>query len=815
LDSSKYLTTSITTSTELSYLSGVTSNIQTQLDSKLSSSTLMSNYLSLSGGTLTGNLTLSGTDTTNGVLSNRYYISTRGDNQDDLDADNKYGPWYGLGMSGISGFTNKPCLAGWAGCALRSGLGYLVLTDAGKVGINTTTPVSRLEVIDSDAFPITHTRSSSQNNYGVGSYYSLISTGNFRAYYARALGGSDGTIATTAQSQANGYYCIDVASSGVFKSDTDASTSILYLTKDTGSINGNLRTTGEFQIKGNNVINLGYEQTKEANAGKIGYGTFDPDALCIVGGGTANLERKVRFWDKVGIGVLPSYVLDVSGDVRFAGSLGLDTGTSAPRQKLDVNGSIVTTWGGGSDRWIGMQYEAGDAYYTGLVLQGNNRFTRIVSKSGDNSGGVSIDTGSSATSRIFVSSAGRIDMSMPGPTTFSGLLGPDDAGGRCQLVMSSRYTDLVLASSQNNDAHGSTLTFATYNPSNSADYRKWVINQGNWGARLSFLDFGYAANVTNPHSAVMGSNYVMSLDGVNRRLGICTTTPSYSLDVNGNGRFNGSISIGNGTNTYEAGCIYSDVNWGMIFRGAVTPNIAHHRWDSANGTELMRISNYGVLNVFGGGGTYAVPNSVTTTPGCLVIGSTSYNYGGWNSSLLLECADYTEIAVHDSGTRVSSLSYYDGPANRIYIGRDCGWGSIAVSIPNTLSVWGDVIAFANASDIRLKTNIKPISSSLNIIKSLNPVTFTWKDDIYNEENRNKDDVGFIAQEVEQIIPLATGEFDIKDQIYKRIKHERIMPYMVKSVQELSNLIEELKSENRELKTQVQKLLEWAILQGYK
>ena len=40
----------------------------------------------------------------------------------------------------------------------------------------------------------------------------------------------------------------------------------------------------------------------------------------------------------------------------------------------------------------------------------------------------------------------------------------------------------------------------------------------------------------------------------------------------------------------------------------------------------------------------------------------------------MECADYTEIVVHDSGARLSSLIYYDGPLNRIRLGRNKGWG---------------------------------------------------------------------------------------------------------------------------------------------
>jgi hypothetical protein len=64
--------------------------------------------------------------------------------------------------------------------------------------------------------------------------------------------------------------------------------------------------------------------------------------------------------------------------------------------------------------------------------------------------------------------------------------------------------------------------------------------------------------------------------------------------------------------------------------------------------------------------------------GSLTIGNINQNYGGgnqWNSStagLMLECADATEIAVHDSGASIHSLMYYSTNGN-ITIGRNMGW----------------------------------------------------------------------------------------------------------------------------------------------
>ena len=54
------------------------------------------------------------------------------------------------------------------------------------------------------------------------------------------------------------------------------------------------------------------------------------------------------------------------------------------------------------------------------------------------------------------------------------------------------------------------------------------------------------------------------------------------------------------------------------------------------------------------------------------------------------------------------------------------------------------------SDERLKENMYDVTGSLNRILELKPTHFTWK------ENK-KQDVGFIAQEVEKIIPEVVEE----------------------------------------------------------
>jgi hypothetical protein len=94
----------------------------------------------------------------------------------------------------------------------------------------------------------------------------------------------------------------------------------------------------------------------------------------------------------------------------------------------------------------------------------------------------------------------------------------------------------------------------------------------------------------------------------------------------------------------------------------------------------------GVLSI--GEGIAAKSNYMAA--GSLTIGSINSSYGGgsgWSANtagLLLETQSNTEIAVHDSNTRITSLFYYEGDnANRLTVGRDMGWGATGLTLGNS------------------------------------------------------------------------------------------------------------------------------------
>lgn len=90
-----------------------------------------------------------------------------------------------------------------------------------------------------------------------------------------------------------------------------------------------------------------------------------------------------------------------------------------------------------------------------------------------------------------------------------------------------------------------------------------------------------------------------------------------------------------------------------------------------------------------------------------------------------------------------------------------------------------------SSDVRLKENIEPLTNSLENVLQLTGVTYSW---IGQEERR----IGFIAQEVEKVIPeLVFTNNNTEDKI-KGIHLDNITAILVEAIKEQQKIIEELK-----------------------
>jgi len=107
----------------------------------------------------------------------------------------------------------------------------------------------------------------------------------------------------------------------------------------------------------------------------------------------------------------------------------------------------------------------------------------------------------------------------------------------------------------------------------------------------------------------------------------------------------------------------------------------------------------------------------------------------------------------------------------------------AGGVRGSISVAGATAAFNTSSDYRLKENVNYTWDGTTKLKQLKPAKFNWKVDPDNTVN------GFIAHEAKEVVPDSViGEKDAVDEkgeIYpQQIDHSKLVPLLVKTVQEL-------------------------------
>ena len=104
----------------------------------------------------------------------------------------------------------------------------------------------------------------------------------------------------------------------------------------------------------------------------------------------------------------------------------------------------------------------------------------------------------------------------------------------------------------------------------------------------------------------------------------------------------------------------------------------------------------------------------------------------------------------------------------------------------------------STSDVRLKTNIEPITDGLDKVMKLRGVRFNWKDDPDGSKK-----IGFIAQEVEKVVPelVFTNETDG----YMGLNYAEMTAVLAEAVKEQQKIIGTQREQNAQLKKMLEEL----------
>jgi hypothetical protein len=125
----------------------------------------------------------------------------------------------------------------------------------------------------------------------------------------------------------------------------------------------------------------------------------------------------------------------------------------------------------------------------------------------------------------------------------------------------------------------------------------------------------------------------------------------------------------------------------------------------------------------------------------------------------------------------------DSPTEKLHVvgnARITAVGTASAS-NSALYITNTGVLSTNASDVNKKHNVRNLPYGLSTINNLNPVAFEW-----NETDET--DIGFIAQDIESIIPESVITNWDSELIFRQ---EKIIPVLVKAIQEQQALIKAL------------------------
>jgi hypothetical protein len=279
-------------------------------------------------------------------------------------------------------------------------------------------------------------------------------------------------------------------------------------------------------------------------------------------------------------------------------------------------------------------------------------------------------------------------------------------------------------------------------------------------------------------------------------LGIGTSNPSNKLSVLGNADFTGKVGIGLNNPTYKLHLgIASD---GLRIEGPAA---------AASGGSALNIGGYGdiVVDKPGiAGGRFIIKENGNTGIGTATP-ATKFDIAGGNNWDLTNTEG--DMRIGNANYRIKMGVSLDGGgagAGRIRAVGGINTLFLGAGTTDVLSLFSNgnatlVGTLTQASDARLKKNIKILSPTLNNLSKLNGYTYDW----INEQKDKEQQIGLLAQEVQKIYPQLVKQ-NSRGEL--SVNYSGLVPVLLEGMKEQQKQIDAQQKQIDEFKNLVQKLL---------
>ena len=338
--------------------------------------------------------------------------------------------------------------------------------------------------------------------------------------------------------------------------------------------------------------------------------------------------------------------------------------------------------------------------------------------------------------------------------------------------------------------------------------------------RMTMVSNGIDGYVSTRQTSM---NLIFETDSASEKMRI---TSAGSVLIGKTSSTGGVLQVSNGTNMFNVdydanGPYITAVNNANTVYKRMTYDASEHIFD-ISAAEKMRITSGGLIGIgtTSPAGLLSLKAEVTNTP-TIVFQNVS---GGPNSAISNFTSNVQTFTVIGTNIYVNTTANI-ARFNTSYAGCGItfdegvlrfmtGTTSIVPTTRMTIDASGNIGApngtnIFNASDVRLKQNVTTITNGLDKILDLNPVMFNWIDGFVESED-GKDMLGFIAQEVQNVIPQAVenfgnnsvtvGEVVIDDTL--RVNEKFIIPVLVKAIQEMNTKLDEQNQTIQNLQEQI-------------